>query len=196
VLVLRWETPEGWAARMAEHPLEVLGDHAHCELQAAAAAQSLIQRNPGHGPLADKLSVLAIEELRHFRRVTALLSDLGGELGPARPNLYADGLRRAAGPTCGPALLDRLLMAGLIELRSHERFGLMAGARWPDARIPALFRELEPSEAGHGRLFWELASSLFPAQVVQRRADELAALEADVLRELPFAPRVHSGLAD
>ena len=196
MLVLRWETPDGWAARIAEQPLLVLGDHAHCELQAAAAAQSLIRRNPGHGSLADKLSVLAIEELRHFRRVTALLSELGGELGPALPNPYTDGLRRAAGPTCGPALLDRLLMAGLIELRSCERFQLMGAARWPDERIPALFRELEPSEAGHGRLFWELAASLFPAAAVRGRADELAALEAGVLCKLPFAPRVHSGLAD
>jgi tRNA-(ms[2]io[6]A)-hydroxylase len=103
------------------------------------------------------------------------------------------GLRRGALRTRGPVLLDRLLVAGLVELRSHERFELLAGAA-ADARLAELYGELTPSEAGHATLFGHLACELFPRQDVADRAKVLCELEAEVIASLAFEPRMHSGI--
>lgn len=192
-LALAWETPRAWAAAALEHPLLLLSDHAHCELGAAAASQALLARHPGKRRLVQRLSACAIEELRHFRAVHALLLDLGGELGPARRNPYAEGLLALAGR--GPdALLDRLLVSALIERRSRERFEcLERAARARAPRLAHLWSELAPSEAGHAALFVELAGALFPADEVEPRLERWIQREGQLLSSLPFAPRIHSG---
>jgi len=195
VLELLHATPPEWAERALARPLELLSDHAHCELRAAASAQGIITHNASLPRLVDRLGALAIEEMQHFRRVVALLRELGGELEPRGANPYAEGLISGSLATRGSVLLDRLLIAGLIELRSHERFSLLARAA-TEPRVRALYAELLPSEEGHGRLFWALARDGFGAERLAARARELAELEASVVRALPFAPRVHSGLAD
>jgi tRNA-(ms[2]io[6]A)-hydroxylase len=193
VLELRYRTPLAWAERASREPLRLLSDHAHCEVRAAAAAQGILIHNPEHAGLVDRLSRLAIEEMRHFRRVAALLAALGGALERAGASPYMEGLTAGALPSRGSVLLDRLLLAGLVELRSHERFELLARAA-ADPRLAELYGELEPSEAGHATLFAHLALELFPAPRVAERADFLCDLEARVMGELAFAPRMHSGV--
>ena len=63
-LELCWTTPREWAERALASPLELLADHAHCELGAAAAAHGLITRLPGNRQLVDRLAALAAEEFR------------------------------------------------------------------------------------------------------------------------------------
>lgn len=171
---------------------ELLCDHAHCELRAAASAQGLVTHNPEASELVDCLLRLAQEELRHFRQVVDLLRELGGELHRMQGNPYADGLLKKSLPSRGSVLLDRLLISGLIEERSHERFALLAEhAAAPQLR--ALFTELMPSEAGHARLFERLALELLPRDKVERRAAELVSIEAEVMSGLEFSIRMHSG---
>ncbi len=90
-------------------------------------------------------------------------------------------------------LLDRLLLAQLIEARSLERFQLLA-EHLADRGLGALYEDLLASEAGHRALFGRLARGLFPAPDVERRQAQLWALEGEILAALPFAYRVHSGL--
>lgn len=183
-----------WAERVLERPLELLSDHAHCELRAASSAQGLITRNPSMAGLVDSLSRLALEELKHFRQVIALLEEFGGELLWAEPNPYVEGLINGTKSTRGAALLDRLLISGLVELRSLERFDMLADAA-TDPKVKALYAELGPSEAGHATLFSRLAEDVFPAELVEKRAAELCEIEGSVVAGLEFAPRMHSGVA-
>lgn len=191
-LELAWHTPRSWAAAVLEEPLELLSDHAHCELGAALSAQGLILRRTSDGFYAQRLAALAQEELAHFRQVLRLLEELGGELRPPVPNPYVEALHRQAAATRVDGLLDRLLCAALIERRSLERFELLAQAarRTP---LGALYAELAPSERGHGILFRELALRLFEAPLVERRLAALCALEAGVAAQLAGGPRIHSG---
>jgi len=195
VLELRYKTPMSWAERALMSPLELLSDHAHCELRAASSAQGLITRNPSAKSLVDSLSRLALEEMRHFRQVIALLESYGGELLWAEPNPYVEGLMDGTKATRGAVLLDRLLISGLVELRSLERFDMLADAA-TDPTVKSLYAELGPSEAGHATLFSRLAEELFPAKLVRARAGELCAIEAGVVEQLSFAPRMHSGIRD
>jgi len=192
-LELVWRTPAAWAAHAVSRPLELLSDHAHCELGAAAAAQSLMTRLHADPRAVEALARHAGDELRHFRRVHRVLRRRGGTLGPPRANPYADGLLAATGRLPpAPRLLDRLLIAALIERRSLERLELLAAAA-PDAELRALFAGLAPSEAGHARLFLELAEATFGAAAVDGRIGPWRVAESELIRALPCAPRVHSG---
>jgi len=186
-------TPRAWAERALEEPLALLSDHAHCELGAAAAAQGLLARRPENPGLVERLAAHAVEELRHFRLVHRQLRELGGRLEPMRRSPYAGGLlaRVERGPR---NLLDRLLVAGLIERRSLERFELLAEVATERApALAGLYAELAPSEAGHAALFLELAHAAHPEEDVATRLATWCEREARLIGSLPFAARVHSG---
>ena len=53
-------TDPGWVARVAQAPLELLSDHAHCELKAAASAQSLIAHNPERRELVEHMAAVGV----------------------------------------------------------------------------------------------------------------------------------------
>ena len=192
-LELAWRTPRAWAEEALRAPLELLADHACCELGAAAAAQGLLARRPDDARLVERLAAHATEELRHFRAVHRLLVELGGTLAYVRRNPYAEGL--LAHVRRGPeGLVDRLLVFGLIERRSLERFELLAeAAAGRHARLAELYAELAPSEAGHAALFLELARERLEAAELVALLERWAEREARLVAGLPFEPRIHSG---
>lgn len=192
MIELRFETPALWAREASARPLELLCDHAHCELAAATTAESLIAKNPTLPLLVDRLSALAIEELQHFRRVVRELRARGGELRSVGSNPYASGLRRGAAESRRSSLLDKLVIAALIETRSCERFELLAQEA-DDPGLRELYADLSDSERGHGELFEGLARRTFPAAEVAARIETLVEVEARLVESLPFAPRMHSG---
>jgi tRNA-(ms[2]io[6]A)-hydroxylase len=192
-LELAWTTPRAWAEEALREPLALLSDHAFCELGAAAAAQGLLARRPDHARLVERLAAHASEELRHFRQVHRLLVDLGGTLGYARKNVYAE--RLLAHVRRGPdGLADRLLVFGLIERRSLERFERLAevAAEW-GSPLATLYAGLAPSEAGHAALFLELARERVPPAELELLLARWTEREARLISHLPFAARIHSG---
>ncbi len=192
VFRLAYQTPAGWAACALSDPLALLSDHAHCELKAASTAQALIGKNTGHPEIVSRLPRVAIEELEHFERVVGLLERRGGSLAPQATSPYADGLHKGSAGTRSNLLLDRLLLAHLIEARSLERFHLLA-QHAPDAELRELYADLLASEASHRALFMGLARSVFPAAVVTAREAQLRELEGSVIAGLDPGPRIHSG---
>jgi len=192
-LELGWTTPREWAEAALREPLALLSDHAYCELGAAAAAQGLLARKPEDSRLVERLAAHASEELRHFRRVHRALVELGGALEYVRKNPYAEGL--LAHVQRGPqGLVDRLLVFGLIERRSLERFQLLAQvAGEHHGRLGALYAELAPSEEGHAALFLELAGERVPSTELELRLARWVEREARLISSLPFAARIHSG---
>jgi tRNA-(ms[2]io[6]A)-hydroxylase len=177
---LRTATDPAWAARAAAHLPELLADHAVCELQAAVFALSLVGAYPGEPELVDGLSALAAEELRHFRKVVKEARKRGAALPTKRRNSYVAALRQACRSGPEPERgLDLLLVAALIETRSHERFLLLAPhLEEPLART---FRELADDEARHGPVYLALAASHAGAEAAAARMEELLDVEAAAL---------------
>ena len=195
VFRLRWKTPDDWAAAAAADVGALLGDHAHCELKAAASAMALIRRNPGRAGLASRLALLIREESEHLSRVLRELALRDQALRPDAPSPYAEGLHRltrASRRGDQGVYLDALLVSALIEMRSHERFERL-GACPALADLAPLYRALGEAEARHGNLFLELAREAHDAHVVAARFDVLAEGEGVLIASLPCGPRVHSG---
>jgi tRNA-(ms[2]io[6]A)-hydroxylase len=172
----------------------LLSDHAHCEIKAAQSALSLVARYAGEMPsLVEPLTALAREEAEHFSSVHEQLQALAACLQLPASDGYVTQLQAAARKTRAsdaPPLLDKLLVAALIEGRSCERFRLLS-ERLPDAELRGFYRELMVSEARHFTLFCTLAAEAFGRAESRSRLSALASHEATIALQLPLAPRVH-----
>jgi tRNA-(ms[2]io[6]A)-hydroxylase len=188
-------TPAAWASAVARDVPALLSDHAHCELKAAASAMTLLRNHGQRADICQALGPLLREEAEHAQRVLRELASRGHGLQPDRPNPYTDGLISAAGRPRRreDGLLDSLLVAALIEMRSHERFERLAECD-ELAELRTLYASLGEAEARHGELFLDLAGEAAEPARVEARFTELAEAEASVIGRLPFGHRVHSGL--
>jgi tRNA-(ms[2]io[6]A)-hydroxylase len=110
-------------------------------------------------------------------------------------NDYANRLRQHVRKGCGSAeLLDRLLVSALIELRSCERFHLLARyCRGREAELARFYQRLWTSERGHYHVFLRLAGLTLPRAQVEDRWLEFLKIEADVMRAQAPGSRIHSG---
>lgn len=187
--ILRSETDPRWADVALADLGRTLADHAHCEKKAAASAVKLISDHPDVPELVRPLARLAQEETQHFFAVLNELTRRGRTLPPDEGDPYAQALYRRV--RSGAArLVDRLLVAALIEARSRERLALL-GEALPEPRLRELYLRLAQAEAGHERLFVDLARRHAGDEDADARLAALADLEARVVAELPLLPRIH-----
>jgi tRNA-(ms[2]io[6]A)-hydroxylase len=197
-LPLLSRTPDGWAEMVLRDPLALLSDHAYLEKKAAANALELLNRWPEPSrpeEWTQTLAAIASDEASHLSSVVRLLIDRGGRLERAHRNDYARRLRQHVRKGRGQEeLLDRLLVSALIELRSCERFEVLA--RHCADRDPVLarfYRRLWSSEFGHYRVFLTLAKRVVPPPEVESRWREMLRIEAETIAAQPPGPRMHSG---
>jgi tRNA-(ms[2]io[6]A)-hydroxylase len=188
--ILKAPTDPRWIALALEHLDQVLVDHAWCEQKAAATAMSLIVKVPENRNLVVSMTHLAYEELQHFERIHQVLERRGVPLGRMDSDPYVKELLKAGRPSGEGHLIDRLLILSLVEARSCERFVLLA-EHVRDPELSALYHELSLSEAGHYRLFVNLACQISPREEVLARLDALAEEEVKILARLPITPRMH-----
>lgn len=186
--LLRSRTDARWLPIALAELGATLADHAHCEKKAAASALKIVADHAGREDLVHSLAKLAQEELQHFLAVLAEMGRLGVALPPDEGDPYAQALLRCVRSGEG-RLLDRLLVAALIEARSCERLALLAGAL-EEPRLRELYARLAQSEAGHERLFVDLARRHGEGDV-DARLTELAEEEARIVAGLPHLPRIH-----
>ena len=164
-------------------------DHLHCERKAAQSALSLIRSYPERADLVSAMARLAHDETRHVIQVAALMSRRGQPASYDHGDDYAAALRAEIRSREPERLLDRLLVFAIIEGRSAERLGLLAGAL-DDPRTQALYAELATSEVRHRDTFLALARDAAPA-AWRGRAAELSAIEAGILAGRAPAARIH-----
>jgi tRNA-(ms[2]io[6]A)-hydroxylase len=180
---------------------KLLVDHAHCEHKAAVTALSFVSKYPDDPRLVTTLAALARDEAGHFARMVDVCAARGLPLGHPDKDPYVQRLLAAVRPGVVEQRVDRLLVCAIIEGRSCERLRMLAeglAARGTDDEIARLYDELWREEAGHHALFIELAERSWdragkPAARAEigRRVDELARLEAEIVKDLPLRPAIH-----
>ncbi len=178
---LKTGTSPAWARAASEKLGEFLADHAACELQAAVYALSLVGSYPDDPGLAETLTALAAEELRHFRKALRECRRFGVGVSTRRRNPYAARLRDACQAKTEPERgVERLLIAALIEARSHERF-LQLLPLLTDARLRRFYNELAEAEARHGPAYLELAKRRGGSELTARTLERLSDVESGAL---------------
>jgi tRNA 2-(methylsulfanyl)-N6-isopentenyladenosine37 hydroxylase len=191
-------TPEGWAELVLRDPLALMNDHAYLEKKAATNALELLNRWP-EPACPDEwtltLAAIASDEASHLSAVVRILVERGGRLERTHRNDYANRLRLHVRKGQGTEeLVDRLLISALIELRSCERFDLLAThCRGRDAALCRFYDRLGSSELGHYHVFLRLASLAARSTEVEARWREMLDFEAAAIAVQPPGPRIHSG---
>jgi tRNA 2-(methylsulfanyl)-N6-isopentenyladenosine37 hydroxylase len=187
--LLHAPTDPKWFELAVSRREELLLDHANCEKKAASTALALMFAYPEDFELANRMSRLAREELRHFELVQQQLVALGVPFRRLSPSRYAEGLRRRLRRDEPGRRVDLLLCGALIEARSHERFlGLIERLPEPLARF---YGSLAAAEARHAGLYLRLAAR--GGEPVAVRLDELADAEAELATAPDEEFRFHSG---
>ena len=167
-----------------------LSDHASAEKKASGMALSMASHYPDRPDILTAMADLAIEELAHYKQVINLILKRGLVPQSDRKDNYVAELNRKARKGRDEFLLDRLLIAALIERRGAERFELIAH-HLEDAQLANFYRNLAKSEARHWVLFVNLASGNYPESQIVSRFNELSEIENDILSRLPISPRLH-----
>jgi tRNA-(ms[2]io[6]A)-hydroxylase len=189
-------TPQSWIEH-ARRSLDVLlVDHANCEKKAASTALALMFAYAEDLELADQMSRLAREELRHYEQVAQLLRKL--EIEPRRlaPGRYAERLRRLVARGEPGREVDLMICGAFIEARSCERFAALSPVLGGAAG--AMFESLHEAEARHFELYLGLARRRGDTAAIDvaARIGAFAELEAELIVSRDGVFRFHSGVPD
>ncbi len=193
MLGLKLPTDPRWV-NLAEKSLEdILTDHAYCEQKAATSCISLIQQYPEKIEMVHALAPIVTEEWGHFRQVLRELEKRALKLGRQRKDEYVNALLKfqKKGGSREEQLVERLLVCALIEARSCERFRLLS-LHIAEDELKDFYHKFMVSEAGHYRLFIDLAKKYGDPEAVKKRWQEYLDYEKGIMEDLELrGDRMH-----
>ena len=183
-------THESWIKVVLNRFDDFLEDHASCEKKASGMAMSMASHYPDRPVLLSAMVDLAVEELNHYREVVRLIIARDNQPGPDSKDHYVKELNGLVRKGKELFLLDRLLVAALIERRGAERFQLISD-NVRDATIKKFYGSITNSESRHWKLFINLALEYFEESEVEERLSTLAPEENRIIESLPIKPALH-----
>jgi tRNA-(ms[2]io[6]A)-hydroxylase len=192
MLGLKFETETSWAEIAKDDLHQILTDHAFAEQKAASNAVSIIINYSEETEMVKAMSDIAIEEMEHFKMVHLLMIKRGMVLGREQKNDYAKHLHGFFAKTKDrtDALIQRLLIAALIEARSCERFKVFS-ENLEDRELSDFYKELMVSEANHYTTFLGFARQYQDRKVVDKKWQGLLDYEAEFMKKRGVKPKVH-----
>lgn len=192
MLGLKLPTDPRWVNIVEKNISEILTDHAYCEQKAASTAISLIIGYPEYTDLVSEMTLLAQEEMSHFKMVHDRIIERGEHLGRERKDAYVNQLRTyfPKGGSRNTHLVQKLLYAALIEARSCERFRLLS-EELKDKKLAEFYRKLMISEANHYTMFLGFARRYGNREEVDKMWQGLLQFEAEIMKGLGKEETVH-----
>ncbi|TMP30180.1 tRNA-(ms[2]io[6]A)-hydroxylase [Pseudoalteromonas rubra] len=187
---LKFHTPFEWTHKVMAEFDTFLQDHAAAEKKASGMAMSMLSHYPDRIKLVKAMADLAIEEMIHFKQVLKLLTDRQVTLGNDKADPYIKKMRALFRQGSDEFLIDRLLVAAVIEARGHERFSLVAEAL-PEGKEKDFYVTIAKSEEKHKNLFVELGYEYFDKAVIDARLEEILIAEAEICESIPFTAALH-----
>ena len=121
-----------------------------------------------------------------------LMVKRGMVLGREQKNDYAIRLQKFFTKTKDRtnALVQRLLIAALIEARSCERFKVFS-ENMEDEELSKFYNNLMISEAGHYTTFLQFARQYQDREIVDKKWNALVAFEAEMMKERGSEAKIH-----
>ncbi|MDB4036516.1 tRNA-(ms[2]io[6]A)-hydroxylase [Polaribacter sp.] len=192
MLGLQFDTETSWADIAKVNLEQILTDHAFLEQKAASNAVSIIINYSEETELVKEMSNIAIEEMQHFKMVHLLMVKRGMVLGREQKNDYAIRLQKFFNKTKDRtnALVQRLLVAALIEARSCERFKVFS-ENMEDEELSKFYKNLMISEANHYTTFLKFARAYQDRAIVDEKWNALLAFEAEMMIERGNVAKIH-----
>ena len=192
MLGLKSDTDKSWAVIAENNLQQLLTDHAFAEQKAAASAVSLIINYSEETKMVQAMGDIAIEEMEHFKMVHDIMVSRNMVLGMDRKSEYAKHLIKYFPKTKDriESLVNRLLIAAIIEARSCERFSVLS-KNMKDQELAKFFGDLLASEAGHYTLFLGFARKYQDRKIVDEKWDDFLSYEAEYMKNQGKLPLVH-----
>ena len=192
MLRLKLPTDPRWANIAEKNIEEILSDHAFCEQKAASTAISLLITYPENSELVTLMAALAREEMSHFEMVHKRILDRGLVLGRERKDEYVARISQFFPKTNDrdERLVNRLLIAALIEARSCERFKVLS-ENIEDQELAKFYANLMESEANHYTMFITLARKNGNREEVDEKWEKLLTFEAEVMKDFGNKELIH-----
>jgi len=192
MLGLQFETETSWVEIAKDDLQQILTDHAFLEQKAASNAVSIIINYSEDTELVKEMSNIAIEEMQHFKMVHLLMVKRGMVLGREQKNDYAIRLQKFFNKTKDrtAALVQRLLIAAIIEARSCERFKVFS-ENMEDKELSKFYNNLMISEASHYTTFLQFARTYQDREIVDKKWNALVAFEAEMMRDRGNVAKIH-----
>ncbi len=193
MLHLESETSARWLHQVDDHLAEILIDHGHCEKKAAGTALNLLFAYVENEELCRQMTEIVNEELEHFHLVLEQLRLRDIRFRRLKPSQYGRKLNDLVRKQEPQRAVDRLLVAGLIEARSCERFAILRDhIADRDPPLAEFYGSLFESEARHHTTYVKLAKAFAAEEMVETRLKELAVAEAEIISDGEPLPRMHS----
>jgi tRNA-(ms[2]io[6]A)-hydroxylase len=140
--------------------------------------------------MIDKMVLLIKEELHHFYQVLEILQAQQIPYQSITAARYAKGMMKQVRTYEPAALVDKLIIGAFIEARSCERFAKLAP--YLDEQLGRFYYSLLRSEARHYQDYLTLATQVSDEDI-ERRVQEFALIEAELISSPDTAFRFHSG---
>lgn len=192
MLGLKLKTDPRWVNIAEGNLAEILSDHAWCEQKAATNAIFLIINNSEKEDLVTEMTKIAIEEMDHFRMVHDIIKERKYEFTRERKDDYVGQLTKFLKKDGGRdvSMIDRLLLAAMIEARSCERFKVLS-ENINDEELSKFYRELMISEANHYTTFLNFARKYGEREYVDNRWKEWIDYEESIITNYGTKETIH-----
>lgn len=188
---LAYSTSPEWVKAVLNDFDSFLQDHADCERKASAMAMSFVAKCPDKVEIIPELIETALEELEHFQQVYKIMEKKGVRLKAEMPqDKYMQELINSCRSNKEERLLDRMLIASIVECRGAERFKMVADAL-TDEELKKFYKALWTSEAKHGNIFVKLALKYYSSAEVNKRLQELVEKEGEICSKLEIRAALH-----
>ncbi len=192
MLGLYSDTNPKWVQIVEKDLAAFLSDHLFAEQKAASNGFSFVMQYPEHAKLAKKMSEYALEETTHFKLVLDFMQVRKLNLQPDKKSAYVNHLRQffTKSDKNEENLVNRLLIASMIEARSCERFALLS-KHTKDKELATFYHDLIKDEVEHYKLFQNLARKFQSDEIVSEKWDKLLTYEAKFIKEKGKTALVH-----
>lgn len=188
---LRFNTSKDWAKYIVDHFDGFLQDHADCERKASSMAMSFVAKCPDKHDIIPDLIETALEELVHFKQVYELMIERGIVLKQViEQDQYIKRLIDLCRSGKDDRLLDRMIVAAVVEARGAERFRLVA-EELEDPKLKEFYETLWVSEHKHSDIFLRLAERYYAENAINERLEWFLEKEAEICSALPNRAALH-----
>lgn len=191
---LKVVTPDSWLTLACRSLGALLSDHAECEKKAAIAAINFTRYFTNHKTILASLARIAREEMRHYDLVLHWLAVYEKTYRPVSACRYAGSLHKFASQQDEFHVVDKLLIAAIIEARSCERFKALSPLL-PN-KLATFYHKLYEAEKRHAFVYLEYAQVFMDSTMLKQRLEVWLEREAEIITQRESVFAFHSGVPD